>query len=93
MPTRVEPGYRNHIDWAQGNRQHNALFVRLQIAICLPPYSLLLACVPTADRVTDFIDACNAAWLLAQDVQVAYTFDRRHFFRLDGIRVRVPGEA
>jgi hypothetical protein len=41
----------------------------------------------------DFIDACNTAWLLAGEMEAAYTFDRRHFFRLDGIRVRVPGEA
>jgi predicted nucleic-acid-binding protein len=53
---------------------------------------LLQAITWYVEEGVDFIDAYNAAWLLAQDMQVAYTFDRRHFSRLDGISVRVPGE-
>jgi uncharacterized protein len=40
----------------------------------------------------DFIDAHNAAWMMNQDMQTVYTFDRRHFARLAGVTVRVPGE-
>ena len=44
-----------------------------------------------AEAHVDFIDAYNAAWMLAQDLDVAYTFDHEHFSRLEGITVRVPG--
>ncbi len=44
-----------------------------------------------AEKNIDFIDAYNAAWLLAQDMNVAYTFDHVHFSRIEGITVRVPG--
>jgi uncharacterized protein len=45
-----------------------------------------------ADKNVDFINAFNAAWLAARGLTVAYTFDHRHFSRLEGIRVQVPGE-
>lgn len=45
-----------------------------------------------AEKNVDFIDAYNVAWLLTQEVQVAYTFDRKHFSRLEGVTVKVPGE-
>jgi predicted nucleic acid-binding protein len=45
-----------------------------------------------AENRVDFIDAYNAAWMLAQGMDVAYTFDHKHFSRLGGITVRVPGE-
>jgi predicted nucleic-acid-binding protein len=45
-----------------------------------------------ADKRIDFIDAFNAAWLLAQGLTTACTFDRKHFSRIEGIRVQVPGE-
>jgi predicted nucleic-acid-binding protein len=44
-----------------------------------------------AEKNIDFIDAYNAAWLLAQDMNVAYTFDHVHFSRIEGITVQVPG--
>jgi predicted nucleic acid-binding protein len=44
-----------------------------------------------AEEDIDFIDAYNAAWLLRQDMNVAYTFDHGHFSRIEGITVRVPG--
>ena len=44
-----------------------------------------------AEKNIDFIDAYNAAWLLAQDMHVAYTSDHMHFSRIEGIKVQVPG--
>lgn len=38
----------------------------------------------------DFIDAYNGAWLLAEGLTTAYTFNRTHFARLPGLRVVVP---
>ncbi|MFQ5743876.1 MAG: PIN domain-containing protein [Acidobacteriota bacterium] len=51
----------------------------------------LQAIIWYADESVDFIDAHNAAWLLRQGMKIAYTFDRRHFSRLSGITVKVPG--
>jgi predicted nucleic-acid-binding protein len=45
-----------------------------------------------ADKNIDFIDAFNAAWLLTQGLDTTYTFDRKHFSQIEGIRVQVPGE-
>ncbi len=45
-----------------------------------------------ADKTVDFVDAYHGAWLLAQGIHVVYTFDRKHFSRLEGITVRTPGE-
>jgi predicted nucleic-acid-binding protein len=53
---------------------------------------LLQAIFWYADKNIDFIDACNAAWVLAQGLETTYTFDRKHFSRIEGIRVQVPGE-
>jgi predicted nucleic-acid-binding protein len=44
------------------------------------------------DKNIDFIDAFNGAWLLAQGLVTTYTFDRKHFSRIEGIKVQVPGE-
>ena len=38
----------------------------------------------------DFIDAYNAYWMKANNIQSIYTFDKRHFMRIDGLDVRVP---
>jgi predicted nucleic-acid-binding protein len=46
-----------------------------------------------AEKNIDFIDAYNAAWLLAQEMNVACTFDPMHFSRIEGITVRVPGQG
>lgn len=40
---------------------------------------------------TDYIDAYNVAWMAENDLQAAYTFDRAHFSRFEGIDVVVPG--
>lgn len=45
------------------------------------------------EKNIDFVDAFNAAWLLAQEMDVAYTFDHAHFSRIEGVTVRVPGEG
>lgn len=45
-----------------------------------------------AEKNIDFIDAFSAAWLLAQGLETAYTFDRKHFSRVEKVRVQVPGE-
>ena len=44
------------------------------------------------DKRVDYIDAFNAAWMLSQDIQACCTYDRRHFSRLEGISILVPGE-
>jgi uncharacterized protein len=53
---------------------------------------LLQAIFWYADKNIDFIDAFSAAWMLAQGLTTTYTFDRKHFSRIEGIRVQVPGE-
>lgn len=53
---------------------------------------MLQAIVWYAAEGVDFIDAYNAAWLLANGMTTAYTFDRRHFERLNGVTVTVPGD-
>ncbi|MBN1318157.1 MAG: PIN domain-containing protein [Anaerolineales bacterium] len=45
-----------------------------------------------ADQNLDYIDAYNCAWMVSQDLKKAYTFDRKHFNRMPGIRVLVPGD-
>jgi len=52
---------------------------------------LLQAIFWYADKNIDFIDAFNAAWMLAQGLATTYTFDRKHFSRVEGIEVQVPG--
>jgi predicted nucleic-acid-binding protein len=52
---------------------------------------VLQAVADYADKNVDFIDAYNGAWLLAQGMSVALTFDQLHFSRLDGVTARVPG--
>jgi predicted nucleic-acid-binding protein len=53
---------------------------------------LLQAVFWYADKNIDFIDAFNAVWLLTQGLDTTYTFDRKHFSRIEGIKVQVPGE-
>lgn len=42
-----------------------------------------------AEKNVDFIDAYNAAWLLAQGMEAIYTFDHEHFERLERVRIEV----
>ena len=53
---------------------------------------LLQAIFWYADKNVDFVDAFNAAWMFAEALETAYTFDRKHFSRIEGIRLQVPGE-
>lgn len=41
----------------------------------------------------DFIDAYSAAWALSQEINEIYTFDRKHFSRLPGLSVQIPGQG
>lgn len=43
------------------------------------------------DKHVDFIDAYNAAWMRSLGLKRACTFDQKHFSRLEGITVMVPG--
>lgn len=43
------------------------------------------------EKNVDFIDAYNAAWMRSLDLKIACTFDQKHFSRLEGITVKVPG--
>ena len=51
---------------------------------------LLQAAVMYAEKNVDFIDAFNAAWMLKQEVEKAYTFDQKHFNRFEGIKTVLP---
>jgi predicted nucleic-acid-binding protein len=51
---------------------------------------LLQAAVWYAEKNTDFIDACNAAWMMKHDVEKAFTFDQKHFNRFEGISALLP---
>ena len=43
-----------------------------------------------ADKNIDYIDAYTTCWMKAHDISVIYTFNKKHFSRVDGIEVRVP---
>jgi len=51
---------------------------------------LLQAILWYADKNVDFIDAFNATWLLSQGLITTYTFDRKHFSRIEGVKVLTP---
>ncbi len=53
---------------------------------------LLQAIFWYAEKNIDFIDAFNAAWLLSQGLTAIYTFDRKHFSRVEGIAALSPEE-
>ncbi len=53
--------------------------------------AVVQAVVWYAEKNVDFVDAFNAAWALQEGIQAIYTFDQRHFARLEGLSVRVPG--
>ena len=38
----------------------------------------------------DFIDAYSASWMKANSIEKVYTFDKRHFSRVEDIEVEVP---
>ena len=54
---------------------------------------VLQAVADYVEHNVDFADAYNAAWTLRQGMKTIFTFDNRHFTRLEGITVRVPEQA
>lgn len=54
--------------------------------------TVLQAIVWYAEKNVDFIDAYNGAWILSQGLNAVYTFDRRHFSRLEGLTPLTPDE-
>ncbi|MBN1402382.1 MAG: PIN domain-containing protein [Anaerolineae bacterium] len=53
---------------------------------------LLQAIFWYANQNIDFVDAYNAAWLLDQGLTGVYTFDRKHFSRIEATQAWAPGE-
>ena len=43
-----------------------------------------------ADENIDYIDAFNACWMKQQGIETIYTFDQKHYKRIQGIRAKVP---
>lgn len=46
-----------------------------------------------AEKNVDFIDAYNAAWMQLHGLQLACTFDRKHFSRFENLTVVPPVEV
>jgi predicted nucleic-acid-binding protein len=44
-----------------------------------------------AARNVDFIDAWNVAWMKARGIDLVYTFDAKHYGRVEGIQTKAPG--
>lgn len=53
---------------------------------------ILQALTSYVDQHIDFIDAYTWAWMQQRELTRISTFDRRHFSRLKGITVLVPGQ-
>lgn len=51
---------------------------------------VLQAITGYVEKNVDFIDAYNVAWMLSHGITEAYTFNRKHFNRFDGITVHIP---
>lgn len=45
-----------------------------------------------AAKNIDFIDAFNVSWMQTNHIKSIYTFDQRHFSRVEGVDVKVPGQ-
>ncbi|MFO7680353.1 MAG: PIN domain-containing protein [Chloroflexota bacterium] len=45
-----------------------------------------------ATKNIDFVDAYSICWMEAKGITAVYTFDQRHFSRVAGIDVKVPGQ-
>ena len=52
---------------------------------------ILQAMICYTEKNVDFIDAYNAAWMRSFGLKIACTFDRKHFFRFEGVTVMIPG--
>ncbi len=42
------------------------------------------------DENIDFVDALNGCWMKQQGIQTIYTFDQKHYKRIQGIRAKAP---
>lgn len=42
------------------------------------------------EKNIDYVDAYIATWMKTRDISIIYTFNKKHFSRVDGIEVRVP---
>ena len=51
---------------------------------------LIEAATNYAAQNVDFIDAYNAAWMARERLTRAYTFDRKHFSRFEGLTIETP---
>jgi len=51
---------------------------------------VLQAAVWYEEKNVDFIDAYHAAWMHARNIDVAHTFDSRHFNRFEHVTTEVP---
>jgi len=43
-----------------------------------------------AGHNVDFVDVYNGCWMQRMGIAAAYTFDKTHFQRFEGVRVVVP---
>jgi len=43
-----------------------------------------------ADENIDFVDAFNGCWMKQQGIETIYTFDQKHYKRIQGIRAKTP---
>jgi uncharacterized protein len=51
---------------------------------------ILKAIIWYAEKNVDFIDAYNAAWMEQKGIEKIYTFDQKHFGRLDNVEAIKP---
>lgn len=49
------------------------------------------AVIHYAEKNIDFIDAYNACWMRDREVQDIYTFDKKHYKRLNWVKYHIPG--
>lgn len=43
-----------------------------------------------ADESSDYIDAFSASWMKQQGIETIYTFDQKHYTRIQGICAKAP---
>ena len=43
-----------------------------------------------ADENIDFVDAFNGCWMKQQGIETIYTFDQKHYKRIQGTRAKTP---
>ena len=53
---------------------------------------ILRAIVWYAEKNVDFIDAYNAAWMMDHGIEIACTFDRKHYSRFESLKTIAPGD-